>query len=347
MRIILLLSILTLAAGCASTPKESDPAASPEPDAPAAAEPAAPEPIVIIESDPVPPSPGRVTYEVPVAILSEAVRIIGQQQGGGVVLMHGLGFETIDDVQWSNAPLDEALADISAKATLLRHDTPYYTFLYPQGYGALVYMNTAERVPADARDRTAAIAFGDGSLLASALALLSHNTGLTVIADNAVGAARTGELWVPTAPLPMLLDAILQSARVVVEDVVVETGPDFVFLWTERPQPEPLLNEATLNDEQQAWLDERVSLYLPRAPSSEQQLPLRYDPIPLSEALSEIGAQLGVDVKMQRGLENLPLNQCAMIDLPRRRILDLLVRQWLVPRFGYTLNEKGVAFRRR
>ncbi|MBI1320817.1 MAG: hypothetical protein GC168_17980 [Candidatus Hydrogenedens sp.] len=280
------------------------------------------------------------------ALLSEAVREIGKQQAGGIVLMHGLGYETLPEVAWKNTAFDAALADIEGKTGLLAEATPYYTFLYPAGYEALLGTDMTPQAHPSLWNASASIALADGAVLASALAFLSHTTGVTFVADNAIAEARAGELWLPEAPATVLLDALLKSARVPVSGVKVESGDGYLFLHTDRPQPETLLNGTLLTPVQQNWLNEAVTVYLPEAPSGGR-LPLAFEPKPLAEMAPVLARQLGAQVTFERGLEDLPVNQCALLNLPRSRVLDLLIRQWLVPRFGYEVTDLGIHIKTR
>lgn len=288
-----------------------------------------------------------MTYAAPVAILSEAVRQIGNQRAGGVVLMHGLGYQTIPEVDWDKTSFTDALKDIVQKAGLQRAAGPYYDFLYPAGYEPLLDINMASRSHASVQQASASLALGDGATLASALALLSHSTGVTVVADNAIGEARTGELWLPASPLPVLLDAILKSARVPAADAQVESGENYLLLHTGQPQPDTLLNAAALTPDLRAWLDAPATVYLPEPPAASGRLPLMFAPRTLAESATALSQQLGMRVSIEHGIEDLPVNQCTLINLPRHRVLDLLIRQWLVPQFGYEVTPEGVTIRRR
>jgi len=349
MRYLSPLLIVLLSAGCASTP-EPEPESSAEP-GPGPMVPAE-GPAEVVEATtaptpaPPPPAPGRVTLEAEVAILNETVREMGRQEAGGIVLMHGVGFETIPEVDWNREPFDDALEEILFKADLLAKRRPYYSFVFPPGYEALTNIDMTKLLPSDFSQASASVALGDGTFMSSALALLSHSTGITIVADNAVGAARTGELWLPTAPLPEVLDAILQSARVVMRDLIVEPSYPYVFLRTDRPQRETLLSPNLTND-QRAWLMERATVYLPQPPATPDRLPVAAEATTLEEALPQLSAQLGRRVTIDPTLRELPVSQCAFIDLPRGNILDLLIRQWLVPRFGYEVSDAGVVIRRR
>ena len=55
--------------------------------------------------------------------------------------------------------------------------------------------------------------------------------------------------------------------------------------------------------------------------------------------------QLGLTVTSDAGMRRLPVNPVVMRKVPIETVLELIIRQWLVPEFGYELDGAGIRLR--
>jgi len=287
------------------------------------------------ELAPANPAPELV---VEPATLGEAVRRFGQEGGRGIVLMKGL------EDRPATLPHDrktESVAHHLAKqADCAVQELPGYCFLYPSAepYDALAEFSLEGRLDSAYDGAEAAISFGSGTRLFSALAMLGEATGHTLVADNSLAELQVGELVLDRLPLEQALEALLKSARIARPNV--DSTDEYIFIagQVNRNPRSLLLNADTLTAEQRALLDKRVDVYLPQRPEEGTRLMLGVAAAPLGKTLGSLSRQLGVGIEVQRGLEKLPVNPSVFRNVRVGTALDLIVRQWLEPVFGYEVT---------
>jgi hypothetical protein len=328
MRNIFTLLLLTLAlglAGCATTPRPPKEVTAPS--APTAAKTTV--------------STGKVTLEQGTDTLANAVRRMALQQAGGIVLMHGLGFESIGPISWSNTGFDQATQALAQAAGVMLSPAEGYAFLHPQGYEVLNTWNLGSVLPAELAQRPVSIGLGNGTKLSSAIAFLSRAAGTTVIVDNAVADARTGELWLPSLPLASVLDAVLKSTRVTPESVAVTAEDGVVFIRSRASRTTPRLIGAT-----SPQLGERVNVYLPTPLGADGKFNFNFAATSLDEVKPTIEAQLGVPLSYAGEFGQLPIEQCTFINLSRETVIKYLIAQWPASGIGYRWDGQGITLER-
>lgn len=293
------------------------------------------------------PMKAKVTLTVAASNLGDAVRTVGKSIGGNLVLMSGLETRPTNELQWRRAKPAKVAADIAAQGGLAIQETPEYYFLFAPGYEPLVELSLAGRLnPTYAMKRTD-VAFGSEIKLFTVFAWMSYALDLTIVADNSVAESRCGELALQQVPLESALEAILKSARVVAFDV--ESTDEYIFLKNpNNTNPaSALLNSEPLDDGQTQTLERRVRVVLPHALTPDQPLEVQTNALPLNQVVDALSQQLGVPVVVEKGLEDLPVNPVVLNNVRVRTALDLLVRQWLVPDFGYQVTHDRIVVRRR
>lgn len=289
---------------------------------------------------------GRVTYNSPNARLGETIRHAGAA-GGSVVLMGGLEEEPLGEVSFNRAEPQAVVSQLSEQADLAAEVTPYYTFLFPAEYQALTNVSLEGQLHSAHEGIETQIAFGAGTPLFMGLAWISQATGVTIVADNEVAEARSGEIALGAMPLSTALEALLKSARVA--NFFVDSSEDYIFLYSgaQGHQSDMLLNRPALDQHQEAMLDQRVTVYLPEPPTRPNQIRMLPGATPLAEVLPSLSRQLGVRVVAEPGLEELPVNPAVFRDVPVGAAMDLLIRQWLRPEYGYHAAHDSLVIRRR
>lgn len=284
---------------------------------------------------------GRVTLEQGPESLANTARSLGVQKSGGIVVMHGLGFESLPALSWKDRKFEDAVHELAGHAGSGLSMAAGYAFLHPMGYEVLNAWDTAKVIPPALAQQQVAIAFGNGTKLSSAMAFLSQVSGQSILVDNAVADARTGEVWLPTLPLSSVLDAILKSARVPPESVAVESAEGLVFIRSRGNRSAPLLLGA-----QDDSLNKRVSVFLPKGPENDGPFPFYFNAIPLGELLPTLSRQLGVPVTAGAEFEVLPVEQSVWMNQPREQVIKYLIAQWPAPGIGYRWDGQGIVIER-
>lgn len=287
-------------------------------------------------------STGKIDLEQGVETLADTVRKIGQAKAGGIVMLNGLGFETLQPISWKGRHFDDAVADIAQQVKCQVDSTGGYAFLFPQGYEVLNQWQLDGALPAEASGISTSAAFGNGTKVSSALAFLSNATGITLLADNAVADSRAGELWLPTLDLATVLEALLKSARIPPDSVTFQTGPGIVLFRSKGNRAAA----ARLGGEDAGALQQRVTVYLPEAPQEGGHFPMEFGATPLGQLLPQLSRQMGVPLQAGAGIAELPVEQCAFINQPRAMVLEYLINQWPAPGIGFRWEGGGVVIER-
>lgn len=269
------------------------------------------------------------------ALVREASPMINQ---GGVVLVNGTATRVAPAQNFRGASLAEFADGLARAGQLIRVDTGQYQFLYPQGYEVLA--QAAFPVTGPLAQVEASAVFGEGTKIYNALGILSQSLGVSLVGDNIVAEIPSGEISLRDAPLSAVIEALLRSARATTETVTVESDASYLFLRaTSNAAPaDNLLNAAALSPEQLAKLDAEVSLVLPEVARRPGSAVFIREALPLGDLLGSLSKQLGLTVTAAPELRDLPVNYTVLNKVSVRNALNLIVRQWPVPKFGFTFD---------
>lgn len=279
--------------------------------------------------------------------LGALVRAIGEQRaGGGVVLVSGLEERPAPAVSLERAAYGRGLERLAGPAECLVYDAGYYQFIYPPGYEALLEVSVAEAIHPLFRDQTATFAVGAGTNMYNALGLLSEVLGKSIVADNDIAEVWCGELFVENAPVGSILEALLQSARVLPGKYVVESTAEYIFVrsTSNRSDANVCLNADGLPAGAAEMLARVVDV---RVPLQDGELRFQDGYVPLESVLPALSVQAGVEVSAAAGMESFPVHPAAFLQMPVSDVMNLIVRQWPVGGFGYVAGASGIHFQRR
>jgi len=296
--------------------------------------------------------PGKfpsVTFHGEASTLGATVRRLGEECGGGLVLMNGLEERPVGPVKLHRNDYEFLVRRLTQETGLVAHATAYYYFLHPPEYEVLRSINVeGVLAPRYAEPRTS-ISFGNGTRLYNVFGVLSRNLGITVVADNVVAETPCGEFFLTDAPLPAVLNAILQSARLSPQAFAIESTDEYIFIrsMANRNPSGALLNAEALTPDQQQLLARRVYVELPRQPDTAEQVLVYQAALTLEATLPALSAQLGCPVRVAPGLEDLPVNFAVMTHVRVATVMDLIVRQWPIAEFGYEVVGTEIRIRRR
>jgi hypothetical protein len=289
----------------------------------------------------------EISWTLEATQLGPALRSLGETARGGAVLMKGLEEHPVGPHSTVNlAP--RAILDILAREAQCRTDrADGYVFIYPPGYEVLAGLTLGATLTGKFDREVLPFSLGAGTALYDAFALLSYYHDVTIIADNAVADAESGELYLRGVSLQNAIESILKSARVVPDSFAIISTDHYLYIHSldNPPRSSVLLNGASLNAEEAARLGQRVNLRLPKPPDDARHFEVVRGAMSLRDALPIISQQLGISVRAEERLYDFPVNPTVMNDLPLRTALDLLVAPWLLPQFGYELDGDNVTIR--
>ena len=292
----------------------------------------------------------RVTLTQDFSPLDDTVRWVGERIGGGLVSMNGIGDRPLPPLKMKRKPYEYLVAQLAMYTGCQFYAGPYYFFLYAPGYETLMNISLHDRLHDRYAGLSGAMAFGANTELFNVFAMLSKSLDITVIADNPIADSRCGEMALPEIPLRAALEAILQSARIAPGAFSVDGTEEYVFFHSlqNRNPRSLLLNESDLNSDQLALLNRKVSLMLPEPPMVTAGMVFRHNASALGQVLGPMSSQMGVRVGVEDArLLPLPVNPCVMNNVRIRTAMDLLIRQWPLPDFGYVLRGDQIVIVRR
>lgn len=294
------------------------------------------------------PAP-NVTFSQSAGTLGDTIGRLSEEVGGSLVLMNGIEGRRVDALAFKDAKFSTVVERLAEMTRCKCQAFPDYWFMYLEGYEPVLDVTVAGKLDPAYAQYTAGMAFGPETPLYGAFALLGDSLGITIVADNIVAEARCGALTLARIPLRDGLDALLKSARLLPTAFQVESTPEYIFLFaTQNVTPaSALLNPETLTPEQNALLDKKVDVALPAPPEDPQHSPMVIGATPLAKVLDTLSASLGVKVGIEPGLDDLPVNPCALHQVRVRTAMDLLIRQWYQPEFGYRLSGGQIIIERR
>ena len=329
MRIHWILVAALIGVGCATGPNGPE---TPEDAAPAAL--------------PTGPQP-RVSFSADQARLGQVMRRIGEESGGNVVLMHGMEDTAVAGVNLNRAELRQAVSQVAEKADAAVQEAPLYYFVFAPGFEVLTNVSLRGELDPVYNDISAQFVFGYDTPLFMVFAWISQALDITVVGDNEVAEARSGELALGEVPIATGLEALLKSSRSV--NFHVDSTPEYIFIYSGRQghRRSMLLNEGDLDERQREILDRRVDVHLPEPPESPNAIKVLPGAQPLSEMLDSLSRQLGVLVVAEPGLESIPVNPAVFRNVRVSTALDLLIRQWLMPAYGYQITYDRIVIRQR
>lgn len=290
------------------------------------------EAIAVPEGMPV-QATGRVTMAQDETTLGYAVRLIGEKTGGGIVLLNGVQDRKVGPFTFDQTPIDQVASRLAVETGCAVEFGPYYHFLYPPGYESLIGISLQGRIHPKLNQNTEGIAFGNGLPMHMLFVWIGYARGITLVADHLIADTRSGELVIGDAPLDASLEGIFKSARLV--SFEVESTDEYIFVraTVNRSSGSQLLNPDAIDRTRRGYLEKRVTVMLPYQESDT--IAMSKGAVPLSAVLASLTAQLGIRVEAERTLLNLPVVPAYYHELTVQTILDLLIRQWPVPAFGY------------
>jgi hypothetical protein len=272
-----------------------------------------------------------------ICTLAEIVASVAEKEAGNLVLMNGIQDKLIAAPEFDKAHFQQTAERLAASGGCIVKAFPDYTFIYPAGYEALLSVSLAGKLDEAHQAMRVPLTLGFDTPLYAAFALLGRALNTTIVGDQIITAAKAGSMTFGEIPLQSALEALLQSARVVNEGFEVESSPGYVFIYSKQnaARGSMLLNADKLTPEQNAALDAHVNVILPSQTGDAANLKLMYGAQTLHAILPELSKQLKMNVTAEPEILRLPVTTVLLRDLPIRTAMDLFIRQWPIPRYGY------------
>ena len=277
--------------------------------------------------------------------LGTVVRDLNETGGLSLVLMNGLENIQVSKEGTEGVAPKDSLEFLLRSYQLTRYSTDHYTFIYAPEYEVLTTLQLAKQLPKKYTQTRVDIAFGANTPLFSALALISHSTGLTLLADQAMGDSLCGELNLLDTPLPLALEALLQSARIQPDALKVRSSNDYIFLHSAAHPLRAKVQLATISEAMKKELQEKSSISLMVYTPAGNEVSSQLGSSKLNTVLSELSLQLGISVKAEGKVNQLPVNPMVMNNLPRETVLELFLHQWMLPIFAYEEQDGNIVLR--
>ncbi|NLN93383.1 MAG: hypothetical protein GX130_08770 [Candidatus Hydrogenedens sp.] len=290
----------------------------------------------------------RVTMSHPVLPAGDALRLLGEKAGGNFVLMSGLEERSVGEAEWQRRVYQDVVEAYAGELECEVFQCPGYFLIAPEAYSSLTELSVTPLLPVAYQELRAEISLGAKTELYIAFALISHLLDITVVCDNFIAESPCGELRLDEMPLGSLIEALLQSARIAPQAFSLEATADYIFIHSkENAQPaDLLLNEGALSAEQQALLEKRIVTFaLPSVNPAQRELLFDGEVMPLKDALHPLTVQAGIEIVCHRKLADIPVNPFVFTDVTLRDALNLLIRQWPLPLFGYEVQEDRILLR--
>lgn len=284
-----------------------------------------------------------------VVSLAEIASDIGEKGTGNLILMNGIQDQWLPPMEIKRDNFAQRVNEIATLTHFALQETPHYQFLYAPGYTSLTETNLQGSLDPTYQTMQLPVVFGFDTPLFGAFALIGKALNITVIADNIVAAGKTGTIALADVPLDIAIEGIIKSARIPSGLFQIESTPDYIFLRAQQntAKTPTLINGDALSPEQQAKLDTRVDIMLPESIKDSAHIDLRMGAQNLARVLPTLSKQLGIPVTTSSELSDLPINLCVMNHVPIRTAMDLLIRQWPLPLYGYEFDGATITIRLR
>lgn len=281
-------------------------------------------------------------------LLNIVVRRMGLEFPVSIALLNGAESRWVQ-IEKPDKDWEKLLVQVVSSAGLVCHSERGYYFLYPPEYPvyeSLAMYPFAERLPSKFREIKLSAGFGVGTQLYNVLNSLNFTYGCNIVADNTLAELPVGEVVVNQLSLDLVLEMVIKSARISPQMLRMCMGEDFIFLYT--PLNKSMAKwqncECFNSKNEDERLSKRIDISLPEIIKKGKNLPFYNSAKSLKSMASIISTQLGVDVVLEPGTEELPVNPLYLSNISIETALNLIVYQWLEDSYGYVFENGKVKF---
>lgn len=282
-------------------------------------------------------------------LLNVVVRKLGIKYPVSIALLNGVESRWVQ-IDKPEKSLDQFLSQVISSTGLVCYSDKGYYFLYsPEfvGYRELAEYSFAEMMPWKFKGIKVTAGFGVDTRLYNVLNSLNYTYGCNIVADNTLAELPIGEVVTNQLSLDLVLDMIIKSARISPQSLRMCAGEDFVFLYTTLNKNSLILEDCKCFEEDgvpEERLKRKVTFSVPEIVSKGKTLPFYNSAKPLGDVVTVISAQLGIGVELEAGTEELPVNPMYLSNVSVKKVLDLLVYQWLDNKYSYIFDGDEIKF---
>ncbi len=281
-------------------------------------------------------------------LLNVVVRRLGMEYPISIALLNGVESRWVL-IEKPEKKLDKFLTQVISATGLVCYSEKGYYFLYPPElplYESLAKYSFVEMMPANFNEVKVNAGFGVDTKLYNVLNSLNYTYGCNIVADNTLAELPIGEIVTHQLSLDLVLEMVIKSARISPQTLKICSGEDYLFLYTALNKNAELLENCKLFEDNKVpeKLKKNITFSLPEIVRRGRTLPFYDSAKPLKEVTAVISAQVGIDVELQPGTEELPVNPMYVSNLSVKKALDLLVYQWLDNKYSYVFEDGKIKF---
>ncbi|PCJ57736.1 MAG: hypothetical protein COA73_10455 [Candidatus Hydrogenedentota bacterium] len=274
-------------------------------------------------------------------VIQELVKITN----ANLVLMNGLENFPMPAMNVESANIDTVLALLSEETGCKIEDNGAYFFLYAPNYESLTQVSLDPAQLASWANMNTTASFGADTPLFNVFALLGYSLDTTIVGDNAIADSGCGEMHLKNVSLTEALEAALKSARVQHFNFQIQATDEYLLFHSPGNRMRKQFSTNAKTIELANALSEMCDIQLLLVKTSENKMEGQLGSSRLKEILPEFSRQLGLPVTAEPAMNKLPVNPVILNGVTRKTAIELLIRQWLLPEFGYDYTEEGIRLR--
>ena len=276
------------------------------------------------------------SFVLPEQNLGLTIRMAATQIGANWVLMNGIEATPFMELAVKKATEAEISEEIATRAKLEMLEMGSYRFFYPKDYSSLIStLKTADWTSDDSENKIG-LSFGADTPLSSILAALGQSLKMTIVADQTISESLSGEISINEAGVREALSGLFLSARIPLDSIQLDTSDEHIFVHSIRNPMRANYQITPMSEEHKQKLTERCTINLINEIVDDSGLNARYKK--LSEVAQQISKQMDIPIEYDPTMKDFPITPMYIHDTTRQQALELLVRQWPVPQFGYSFD---------
>ncbi len=287
----------------------------------------------------------KYTFTLEKQPLGLAIREVVRITSANLVLMNGLENFPLGTLDVESGDIDTILGLLAEQVGFKIQKNASYYFLYAPDYEPLTQVHLGTTMVAKWANMTTTSSFGADTPLFNVFALLGRSLDTTIVGDNAVADSGCGEIHLRDVSLTEALEAALKSARVQQFNFRLQATEDYLFFSSPGNRQRRQFTTPATESGADAVLSKRCDIQLLLVDTGDGKLEGQLGSSRLEKVLPKFSRQLGLPVTAEPAMNKLPVNPIILEGVTRKTALELLIRQWLLPEFGYEYVDGGIRLR--
>jgi hypothetical protein len=280
------------------------------------------------------------SFILPEQNLGLTIRTTATKLGTNWALMNGVEATPFSELIINDETEEKISEAIASHARLETRIIGNIRFFFPEEYSGLLSSANGDIWSAKYSEKQFGLSFGADTPLSSLLATLGQSLKMTVVSDHTISDSLSGEISFSGVTLPDALAALLLSARIPLDSISFEHSDEYVFIHSIRNPSRPNYQIATPTPQNSQTLTERCTIDLANEIVNDSGIRTNYKK--LSEVVKQLSEQFEVAIEFDPTLKDFPITPMYIHDVTRKQALELLLRQWPVPQFGYSFDGEKI-----